>query len=578
MRNKEGLQGLGVSKGIALGQALWLYVAPAQTEGERRLSEEEVPVELEKFQVALKVAAEQVRDLTETLEAKFPDEAAIFEAHALILEDEELGHSVQGYLENDRIPADQAVNLSIRHFKQIFLAMEDPYFQARAADLEDIGQRLILNLQGTPPVNLQSLPPGTILVADDLTPSQTAGLDPESVVGLITRQGGKTSHTAILAKTLGIPAVVGCPGLEQIKDGDSVILDGEKGDITLRPTAVQWAEAERRREEYSLLKQSYMAQVALPAVTLDGHLVTLGVNLAHPSAATEAVKAGAEEVGLFRTEFLYLGRQTAPSEEEQFVAYRTLVEKMQGRPVIFRTLDVGGDKKVPYLGLAEEDNPFLGYRALRICLQEPELFSAQLRALLRASAFGPSRIMFPMVATLEELREAKECVSRAQLELSQEGQAFDPNIEIGIMIEIPSAAIMAEEFAQEVDFFSIGTNDLVQYTLAADRLNPKLGRLYQNHNPAVLRLIAQVVKAAHHYGRRVGVCGEMAGQLSGALILLGLGVDELSMSVGSLPEIKSLIRETSSLEGRKLADSLLRMKTPTEVEAAVTGFLTARPI
>ncbi|MHB1651533.1 MAG: phosphoenolpyruvate--protein phosphotransferase [Desulfitobacteriaceae bacterium] len=570
------MQGLGVSKGIALGQARWLCVAPAQPAVERRLADEEIPVEIEKFQAALKVAAEQVRKLAEALQAKFPDEAAIFEAHALILEDEELGNSVQGYLEKDGISATQAVTLSISHFKQGFLAMEDPYFRARAADLEDIGQRLILNLQGIPPVNLQTLPPGTILVADDLTPSQTAGLDSERVVGFITRQGGKTSHTAILAKTLGIPAVVGCTDLEQVKDGDQVILDGENGEVTIRPTSVQWVEAERRREEYLLLKQRYMTQVALPAITPDGHLIILAANLAHPSAATEAVKAGAEEVGLFRTEFLYLGRQEAPSEEEQFVAYRTLVEKMQGRPVIFRTLDAGGDKKVPYLGLPTEENPFLGYRALRICLQEQQLFSTQLRALLRASAFGPIRIMFPMVATLEELREAKECVSRAQLELSQQGQAFDPNIEMGMMIEIPSAAIMAEEFAQEVDFFSIGTNDLVQYTLAADRLNPKLAGLYQNHNPAVLRLIAHVVTSAHNYGRRVGVCGEMAGQLSGALILLGLGIDELSMSVGTLSEVKSLIRETSSLEARKLVDSLLKLKTPTEVETAVNEFLSRK--
>lgn len=570
------MQGLGVSKGIALGQARWLYEVQAQPLAERRLAKEEIAVEIEKFQAALKAAAEQVKDLAEVLRTKYPREAAIFEAHVLILEDEEFGNSVQGYLEKDGIPATQAVTLSISQFKQVFLEMEDPYFRARAADLEDIGQRLILNLLGTPPVNLQALPPGTILVADDLTPSQTAGLDSERVVGFITRQGGKTSHTAILAKTLGIPAVVGCNNLEQVKDGDPVILDGENGEVTIRPTSVQWAAAERRREEFLLLKQRYRAQVALPAITSDGRPITLAVNLAHPSAATEAVKTGAEEVGLFRTEFLYLGRQQAPSEEEQFVAYRTLVEKMQGRSVIFRTLDVGGDKKVPYLGIPREENPFLGYRALRICLQEQQLFSCQLRALLRSSAFGPIRIMFPMVATLEELREAKKCVSRAQLELSQLGQAFDPNIEIGIMIEIPSAAIMAEDFAQEVDFFSIGTNDLVQYTLAADRLNPKLAGLYQNHNPAVLRLIAHVVKSAHAYGRRVGVCGEMAGQLSGAIILLGLGIDELSMSVGNLPEVKSLIRETSSLEAQKLVDSLLKLTTPKEVETAVNEFLSSK--
>lgn len=567
------MQGLGVSRGIAFGQARWLSVTPIQAVAERRMTPEEIPEEIEKFLTADAVSTQQVRALVQALQINLPEEAAIFEAQALMLEDETFINSVQGYMKKDLVSAATAVALSVKDFKRVFLDMEDPYFQARAGDLEDIGQRLTLNLHGIPPVDLRILAPGTILLADDLTPSQTAGLNPANVAGLLTRQGGKTSHTAILANTVEIPAVVGCTFLEQIKDGDQVILDGESGEVSVRPSPEQWAEAQRRREEQLRLKQKYKAQNTLPAVTPDGHKVILAVNLAHPGAATEAVKFGAEEVGLFRTEFIFLGRQEAPLEEEQFAAYRSVVEKMQGKPVIFRTLDVGGDKKVPYLGLSSEQNPFLGYRALRICLQESQLFSTQLRALLRASAFGLLRIMFPMVATIEELRAAKEQVRRAEAELSQQGLAFDRNVEIGIMIEIPSAAILAEEFAQEADFFSIGTNDLVQYTLAADRLNPKLAELYQNLNPAVLRLIAHVVKAAHLHGKRVGVCGEMAGQLSGALVLLGMGVDELSMSPGFLPEIKSLLRETPWPEARELVDALLKLKTTAQVEGAVGEYL-----
>lgn len=565
--------GLGVSKGIALGRACWLKRNTILATDESGIPVSDIPAEVAKFRESVELAREQVRVLSEMLALKSPEEAKIFQAHLLLLEDPELLSSVIGQIEKEALPAAKAVRASIAAFRQLFLALEDPNFRARAADIEDIGYRILLNINGTLPLDLRTLEPGTILVAEELTPSETAGLDPEHVAGFITRLGGKTSHTAILAKSLGIPAVVGCTDIEEIQEGDPVIVNGETGEVFIRPTPERWAEAERRQERWLQRRQHYQFELNLPGETPDGHRLVLAANLAHPSEARTALAAGAEEVGLFRTEFLYLGRETAPSEEEQFRAYRAVVEGMAGRPVVLRTLDVGGDKKVGYLGLAKEDNPFLGYRALRICLQEPEIFVTQLRAMLRASAFGPLRIMFPMVCGLEEVRQAKEYVHKVMAQLSHTGISFDPKTPLGIMIEIPSAAILADDLAQEVDFFSIGTNDLVQYTLAVDRQNPKLASLYQMNHPAVIRLIDVVVKAAHRLGKPVGVCGEMAGQLSGALVLLGLGIDELSMSPAVLPEVKSLIRQTPWQVAQSIAEEVLKLKTTSEVEESLQRYL-----
>ncbi|MDI6813128.1 MAG: phosphoenolpyruvate--protein phosphotransferase [Desulfitobacteriaceae bacterium] len=561
--------GLGVSKGVARGQAQWVRKAVLLPFDSAPVQAENVAAEMHRFRVAVGASVGQIRRLAAALTERFPQEAEIFEAHALILEDDEFLSSALRRIEQEYLSATAAVRAATDELKETFLAMDDAYFQSRAQDMEDIGRRLILNLQGTPPVDLQLVKPGTVLLADDLTPSETAGLNPENVVGIATRMGGKTSHTAILARALRIPAVVGCADLGEIQDGESVVMDGETGEIIARPSAEAWEAAKEAREILRQREHRYAEEISYPAETPDGYRVTLAANLAHPAAATEAVQAGAEEVGLFRTEFLYLGRETAPTEAEQFLAYKTVVEKMGGRPVIFRTLDVGGDKQVPYLGLAGEDNPFLGYRALRICLQERELFAVQIRAILRASALGPVKIMFPMVATLDEIRKAKDLVGQVRQELVANRIPCASHVSVGIMIEIPAAAIRADEFAKEVDFFSIGTNDLIQYTLAADRLNPKLASLYQATDPAVLRLIAGVIEAGHQEGLPVGVCGEMAGQPVGALLLLGMGIDELSMNTGSLPEIKSLIRRIPRAEAVELVAFILKLGTAAEIEAQV---------
>lgn len=567
------MTGVGVSKGIALGNAQWMRQNVLLPIDNTPVNPSEIAREKINFQNASHAAIEQIRALGNSLSSQFPKEAEIFEAHALILADEEFVVAINRLIDQERLPASAAIRSAALTLKETFLAMDDVYFQARAQDILDIEHRLLLNLQGTPPVDLQLLKPGTILLAEDLTPSETAGLNRENVVGLATCLGGKTSHTAILAKALGIPAVVGCNDLKQIKDGDPVIINGETGEILVNPSLVDRQAAVKVKKLQQERDNLYAAEIELPAETLDGYRLTLAANLSHPGMTIEAIKAGAEEIGLFRTEFLYLGRDIAPTETEQFMAYKTVVERMAGCPVIFRTMDIGGDKQVPYLGLAEEKNPFLGYRALRICLQEPELFSAQIRAILRASAFGPIKIMFPMVTTLDELDKAKAMVNQIRQELTREGISCASDVPLGIMIEIPAAAIRAADFAAEVDFFSIGTNDLIQYTLAADRLNPKLSSLYQASDPAVLRLIASVIEAGRQRGIPVGVCGEMASQPFGALLLLGMGVNELSMSTGSLPEIKSLIRRTVYTDAAMLVQSALQMRTAHEIQRLVEEYL-----
>lgn len=567
------MTGVGVSSGVALGYARWMRRTVLLPVDNIPINLSEIPYEKSKFEDARQAALKQIQGLGTSLLIKFPKEAEIFEAHALILEDEEFVTPIIQLIEQKCLPAGAAIRSTAQTLKDTFMAMDNEYFQARAQDIVDIERRLLLNLQGTPPVDLQLLAPGTILLAEELTPSETAGLDTEKVIGLVTRLGGKASHTAILAKALGIPAIVGCNELDQIQDGDPIIINGDTGVILVNPSTFERQSALNAQRLQMEREIRFASESKLPAETPDRYRLILAANLSHPGMTAEAIKAGSEEVGLFRTEFLYLGRDSSPSEREQFQVYKTVVEGMAGRPVIFRTMDIGGDKQVPYLGLAKEDNPFLGYRALRICLQEPELFIAQIRAILRASSYGPVKIMFPMVATLDELDEAKAMVKRVAKELTNEGIPSASAVPLGIMIEIPSAALRAADFAAEVDFFSIGTNDLIQYTLAADRLNPKLSSLYQACDPAVLRLIAGVIEAGRRRGIPVGVCGEMAGQPLGALLLLGMGINELSMSIGSLPEIKSLIRRTVYSDAAKLVHAALQMRTAQEVQMHVQEYL-----
>lgn len=557
------LRGMAVSPGISIGKAL-VYVKEAPEIPRRKIGEGEVEGEISRFHQALEEAKAELQEICQKARENIgEEEAAIFEAHIMMLEDPTLIEAVEKRIRSG-LNAEAAVKEAVDEISARFEAMESEYFRERAADVRDVGDRVIRKLLGLQ-TSLLKLPKETIVVARDLMPSDTAQMDRQSVLGFATELGGKTSHTAILARALKIPAVVGISNLlESVSTGETIIVDGNEGLVVVEPdeaTLRRYMEAKREYEEY---QKMLMALKELPAETPDGRRVELAANVGNVDEVDGAVEAGAEGIGLLRTEFLYLNRETPPTEEEQYKAYRAIVERMKA-PVIIRTLDVGGDKPLPYIRMPEEANPFLGWRAIRLCLDEPELFKTQLRAILRASAHGKVRVMFPMVADIDEVREAKKLLREAMDELREEGVKFDESLEVGIMVETPAAAVMADVLAGEVDFFSIGTNDLTQYTMAADRTNNKVARIYNHLHPSVLRLIRMVVDAAHSKGRWVGVCGEMAGDPQAIPILLGLDIDELSMAPQSIPEAKHIIRSIKYKEAKRLAEKALAAATLEEV-------------
>ncbi|HBE79045.1 MAG TPA: phosphoenolpyruvate--protein phosphotransferase [Firmicutes bacterium] len=566
--------GISGANGIGLGYALWLNRETEEPD-ETGVSSFNPTTEIARLQQALESSRQQIKTLFIDATSASLVEIEVFQAHISMLEDPEFLAAIQEQISQNGMGATKAVRMVIEQYRQLFTNMPDPYFQARAADIEDIGSRVIANLQGKKPLNLKTLPPETILLADEFMPSEIAAFDRQNIKGLVARKGASTSHASIMARAMGIPAVVGCVDLTTctIANGEPLIINGTTGEVRIKSTTTEWAKASQLKEHFRLRQQQFQAEVDQPAVTPDGHRLILNANLAHPSEVNEVLAAGADGIGLFRTEFLYLGRSAAPTEAEQFGAYQTVVTGLAGKPVVLRTMDVGGDKRADYLGIPDEENPFLGYRALRICLQQPELFRIQLRAIIRASACGPIKIMFPMVTSLEEIRQAKTIIQQVTRELTADGIDFDPNIPVGIMVEIPAAAILAGNLAAEVDFFSIGTNDLVQYTLAVDRLNPKLAHLYQMNHPAVLQLIVQVIQKAHQYGKTVSVCGEMASQPSGALLLLGMGIDQLSVSPAVLPEIKMLVRKTPWLAAQQIAKDVMEFRTVGEIEKYLKEYL-----
>jgi phosphotransferase system enzyme I (PtsI) len=567
--------GISGSDGIGLGYAAWL---------DRKMdlpsvSDVKAPInpttELARLDRALESSHHQIEALIAHAKSISPDQTEIFQTHILLLEDPQFLEAIHELITGDQVDAAKAVRTVTDRYRKLFGEMPNPCFQAKSGDIEDIGRRIIANLQGIKPVNLQSLPSATILLADDFTPSEIIGLDRFNIQGLIARNGSTTSHTAVIARSLGIPMVIGCLVLDHtvIINGDRLIINGNTGEIRVRPTDAEWAEAFHLRESLHLRQQRFRAEVNLPAMTPDGHQIILNANLNELHEMNEVVASGADGIGLFRTEFLYLGRNEPPTEDEQLRAYETVVRGMNGRPVVFRTMDLGGDKQVNYLGIPEEDNPLLGCRALRICLLKPELFQVQLRAILRASLCGPVKIMLPMVTTSEEIEQCKALVKQAADRLTADKISFNSEISIGIMVEVPAAALLAENLAAEVDFFSIGTNDLVQYTLAVDRFNPRLAHLYQTNHPAVLRLIDYVIQKAHGSGKSVSVCGEMASQPSGALLLLGMGVDQLSVNPAALPEIKSLIRRTPLKIARKMAEDVMGLKNSNQIDLYLQDYL-----
>ena len=513
------------------------------------------------------------------LETFGEEKEAIFEGHIMLLEDEELEEDIIAYMKKNKCTADFAINSIVEENAQMLQELDDPYLRERAADFRDIGNRLLKNVLGIELVNLSDIAEEVILVANDLTPSETAQINLDKVLGFITDIGGRTSHTSIMARSLEIPAIVGTNDITKcVKNGDMIILDALNNKIIINPNKAQMAEAKLVRDAFLKEKAELAKLKDLPAMTLDGHQVEVGSNVGSVKDTDGAKRNGAECVGLYRTEFLFMDRDQLPTEDEQFVAYKDVVEAMEGKPCIIRTMDIGGDKDLPYLNLPAELNPFLGWRAIRICFDRPEIMNPQLRALLRASAFGKIRIMFPMIISVEEVRKLKDILELLKTELRNENLAFDEEIEIGVMIETPAAAAIAHHLIKEVDFFSIGTNDLTQYTLAVDRGNELISDLYNPLSPSVLTIIKTVIDASHAAGKWTGMCGELAGDEHATLLLLGMGLDEFSMSAISIPTVKKIIRSTNFADAKELADKALSMATAAEIEALVNDFNLAKGI
>lgn len=530
--------------------------------------------EWSRLEDSLQTAKGQLEAIQQQAESKAgAEEAAIFEAHALFLEDPDLLDIVREILDSRQVNVEIAWNEGVEHYAAQMEALSDPYFRARAADIRDVGRRVLRILMGVSEDRFAGLDRPSIITARDLTPSDTVRLERSLVLAFCTVEGGATSHTAILAKALGVAAVVGAgQALLTLCAGETVIVDGSKGEIICSPDESTRQKYAALHHQASAVVEAEKAAALQPAVTLDGHTVEVVANIGSSRDAVTALEFGAEGVGLFRTEFTYLDRSTEPDEEEQLLAYRQALDVMQQRPVVVRTLDAGGDKELPYLDLGKEANPFLGWRAIRMCLDRPEFFKVQLRALLRASPGHDLRIMFPMVATLDEVRRAKGLLKTAESEVRAAGHAVSEHIQVGIMVEIPAAAVLADLFAKEVDFFSIGTNDLTQYTMAADRGNEKLSRLSDACYPAVLRLIQGVVKAAHANGIWVGLCGELGGDPDAVPVLLGLGIDELSMAPSSIPRAKKIIREWSTADARQVAEYVMSLDSAGAVRQYVGQF------
>ncbi|MBD7913278.1 phosphoenolpyruvate--protein phosphotransferase [Clostridium cibarium] len=535
-------KGIAASKGYAIGKVF------VQEHEEIVITDSkvtDVAGEQEKLKKALDNSREQLEKIKAKAAAEMGEEkAAVFEAHITLLDDPEFTGAMNLEIETNSVNAMKAVDSVTNTFVMIFDSMEDAYMRERAADIKDVSKRIISNLAGKGGDAFAITEENTIVVAHDLTPSDTAQLDRTKVIGFMTNIGGRTSHAAIMARTLEIPAVLGLGDITtSVKNGDLVILDGISGDVIINPSEDVIAEYKAKKEKFTAEQEELKKLIDVKTTTKSGKRIEVCGNIGKPEDVLGVIANGGDAVGLFRTEFLYMDRDSAPTEEEQYESYKFVLEKMEGRQVVIRTLDIGGDKTLPYLPLPEEMNPFLGYRAIRLCLDRKEIFKVQLRALLRASVYGKLCVMFPMISGLEEFMQAKEVVEECKTELKAEGKAFSEEIQWGIMVEIPAAAVYADELAKHVDFFSIGTNDLIQYTLAADRMSEKVSYLYNPMHPAVLRLIKMTIDGAHKHGKWVGMCGEMAGDEAAIPTLVEYGLDEFSMSATSILTAKKIILE-----------------------------------
>ena len=567
---KPTLQGIAASDGIAIAK---VYTLTEPDLSFTKISVEDTDKEISRLEDALAVSTKEIELIKETaLKNLGEEEAQVFEAHLMVLSDPELVGQVKDAITSQKVNAEHALKEVSDMFISIFAGMEDnPYMQERAADIRDVSKRILANLLGVKIPSPATIKDEVVVVAGDLTPSDTAQLNRKYVKAFVTDIGGRTSHSAIMARSLEIPAIVGTKEITSLaKDGDLIIIDGLSGDVFLNPSEDVVAEYRAKAEAFAAQQAEWEKLKDADTFTKDGHQVELAANIGTPKDLEGVIHNGAEGVGLYRTEFLYMDSHDMPTEEDQFEAYKAVLEGMNGKPVVVRTMDIGGDKELPYLPLPHEMNPFLGYRAIRISLNEPEMFRTQLRALLRASVYGKLRIMFPMIATLNDFRGAKALLEEEKAKLVAEGVAVSDDIQVGIMIEIPAAAVLAHQFAKEVDFFSIGTNDLIQYTMAADRMNERVSYLYQPYNPSILTLIKHVIDSAHKEGKWAGMCGEMAGDQTAVPLLVGLGLDEFSMSASSVLKTRSLISKLTLEDMKALADKAINeCATVQEVEALV---------
>ena len=567
------IQGISGSRGVAVGN-VYRYIQEEIVIPDYTVADDKVEEEIGKFAAAMAATLKQLDTIRQkALDEMGPEEAAIFEAHMQIAQDPSLSDGIKSLVESSHTNVVAATAQTIETFANIFLGMEDAYMRERGADIKDIGDRLMRNLLGMNPRGLSHISGEVILVAQDLAPSDTASLDKNVVKGIVTAAGGPTSHAAIMARTLEIPAVMGVGDIESFVDGDKAVVLGTDGIVEMNPSDADWAEytnqAAAFQEELKRLRES----ANLEATTTDGYHVELFGNIGKAKDAKNALTMGAQGIGLYRTEFLYMENDELPAEDVQFEEYKKVAQDMKGKPVIIRTMDIGGDKELKCLDLPSEMNPFLGYRAIRISLNRPDIFKVQLRALLRASAFGDIHIMYPMIASVEEVKQANAMLDECKEELTAEGKEFNKDIKVGIMIEVPAAAIISPILAKYVDFFSIGTNDLCQYTLAVDRMNEAIGSLYQPLHPGVLRLIKHVIDASHEQGKFTGMCGELASDPVATMILLGLGLDEFSMTASSIPLIKNILRSVSKAECEEVANKALTMDTAEEITAYAKSVL-----
>ncbi|WP_152392278.1 phosphoenolpyruvate--protein phosphotransferase [Paenibacillus guangzhouensis] len=568
------IQGIGASSGIAIGKAFvlptWEWDLPDQ-----RIDSIDLAKEFERLYEGVRTSKNEIEFLkNEFREVVGPDQSSIFDAHIAILEDPVFMSEIQAIIERQYKAAEVAVKEAIDHFVKMFDLLDDEYMKERALDIKDVGNRLLKHLLGAPEITLPSDTNPYLLVAKELSPSQLANLNQNYVLGIATLQGGRTSHSAIMARALGIPFVLGLEGKleDPIQTGDVLVVDGGDGIVYVNPDADVLERYTQIRDE-QLEKKSRLRQLAsVPAVTLDGVEMRLAANISSLKELNVALSHGASGVGLFRTEFLYMDRQHFPEEEEQFDVYREVAEKVSPNTVVIRTLDIGGDKHLDYFALPEEDNPFLGYRAIRICLDRKELFKTQLRAILRASHFGNVKIMYPMISSLDEVREANAVLEEAKRELDEEGIPYNTAIQVGIMIEVPAAVMIADLLAEEVDFFSIGTNDLVQYVLAVDRMNEQIAHMYNPFHPSILRMLKMTVDAAKAKGITISVCGELAGDERALPLWVALGVHDLSMSAHSILHLKSRVLEMCEKECVEMKGRLFSCRTNREIEQLLNDF------